>query len=111
MRLDECFLLRISRHRETGTDLRVTLAREFQLLSSMRHPNIISVLDYGFDADGQPYYTMESIKNAQMVIEAGHQLIPDGRIQLLVQILQALLHYLKLHFRFWLFVVFVLFFC
>ena len=28
--------------------LRLALAREFQMLASMRHPHIISVLDYGF---------------------------------------------------------------
>src|SRR5881628_579525 len=38
-------------------DMRLALAQEFQLLASLRHPNIISVLDYGFD-DGNPYFTM-----------------------------------------------------
>ena len=28
-------------------DLRLSLAREFQILATLRHPNIISVLDYG----------------------------------------------------------------
>src|SRR5690349_24806178 len=30
---------------------RVALAREFRTLASLRHPNIISVLDYGFSDD------------------------------------------------------------
>src|SRR5204863_3233320 len=40
-------------------DFRVALAQEFKLLASLRHPNIIAVLDYGFDQDREPYYTME----------------------------------------------------
>src|SRR5262245_15090756 len=32
----------------SGSDVRLELAREFSLLAALRHPNIISVLDYGF---------------------------------------------------------------
>jgi len=77
---------------DSAMDLRVTLAREFQMLSSLRHPHIISVLDYGFDAERQPYFTMELIENAQTVIEAGQHLSSSERIRLLAQILQALVY-------------------
>jgi serine/threonine protein kinase len=33
--------------------------REFQTLTQLRHPHVISVYDYGLSADGSPYYTME----------------------------------------------------
>src|SRR5206468_8319732 len=39
--------------------VRSALAQEFRLLASLRHPNIISVLDYGFDGERQPYFTMD----------------------------------------------------
>ena len=39
-------------------DYRLALAQEFKVLASLRHPNIISVLDYGFDEERHPYYTM-----------------------------------------------------
>src|SRR3954463_9437629 len=35
-------------------DFRVALANEFRILASLRHPHIISVLDYGFDDTQQP---------------------------------------------------------
>ena len=34
--------------RAATEDLRLALAQEFQILASLRHPHIISVLDYGF---------------------------------------------------------------
>src|SRR5262249_48379559 len=44
---------------EHSTKIRLALAQEFRVLASLRHPNIISVLDYGFDDAGNPYFTME----------------------------------------------------
>src|SRR5688500_14895485 len=56
--------------RSEGTDLRLALAQEFRYLASLRHPNIISVLDYGFDQQRQPYFTMELLSNAKTVVKA-----------------------------------------
>src|SRR5262245_566385 len=41
---------------------RLALAREFRTVAALRHPNIISVLDYGFAAGGEPFFTMELIE-------------------------------------------------
>ncbi|HVU12271.1 MAG TPA: AAA family ATPase [Phototrophicaceae bacterium] len=71
-------------------DARVTLAQEFRILSSLRHPNIISVLDYGFDDQRQPYVTMELLDNAQTVLDAGQDQPLEIKLNLLVQVLQAL---------------------
>src|SRR5450432_2346226 len=50
---------------DSGTESYVRLAQEFQILASLRHPNIIGVLDYGFDQGRQPYYVMELLLSAQ----------------------------------------------
>lgn len=71
-------------------DVRLALAQEFRTLASMRHPNIISVIDYGFDNDGVPYFTMEYLENAQTLLQAGRERSFADKIDLLVQILQAL---------------------
>src|ERR687884_72989 len=55
----------------TSGDPRLELAREFSLVASLRHPNIISVLDYGFDDGGIPFFTMDLEENATNVIDAG----------------------------------------
>lgn len=78
--------------RSDSEDLRVSLAREFQFLASLRHPNIVSVLDYGFDPQGQPYLTLELLENAQTITEASAGLSVLERVQLLLQVLQALVY-------------------
>src|SRR5258708_39182834 len=57
--------LEIGLHTTSDADFRLALAQEFKFLASLRHPHIISVLDYGFDAQGQPYYTVDVLEQAQ----------------------------------------------
>lgn len=71
-------------------DFRLALANEFKLLSSLRHPNIISVLDYGFDANQQPYFTMELLEQPLNIINAAAKQSIAIRENFLWQILEAL---------------------
>src|SRR5579863_5101507 len=52
---------------DINNDLYLALAQEFQLMASLRHPNVNSVLDYGFDDDRQPYFTMELLTNTKTI--------------------------------------------
>ncbi len=80
-----------SRPRTNDTNgLLLALAQEFRLLASLRHPHIISVLDYGFDAARQPYFTMELLEQPQTLLEAGHNQPLAVQLDLLIQTLQAL---------------------
>jgi tetratricopeptide (TPR) repeat protein len=76
--------------RSETVDARLALAQEFQTLASLRHPNIISVLDYGFDEQQQPYFTMDLLVGAQSILKAGQQQSFAGRIDILIQMLRAL---------------------
>lgn len=67
-----------------------TITQEFQLLSSLRHPNIISVLDYGVDADKTPYYVMELLIESETILAASQQESFNQRIHYLIDTLQAL---------------------
>src|SRR5947209_16544195 len=75
---------------EQDTDARLMLAREFQSLASLRHPNIIGVLDYGFDAERQPYFTMELLEPSLNIREAGRRGGLEFQVNLLTQMLLAL---------------------
>src|SRR5205823_6661840 len=48
------------------------------------------VLDYGFDDERQPYFTMMLLENASNILDAGMGQPVEVRVHLLVQILQAL---------------------
>lgn len=66
------------------------LADEFRTLAGLRHPHIISVLDYGFDAGQHPFYTMELLEGARTILDAGRPLPTAERVGLLLQALEAL---------------------
>jgi serine/threonine protein kinase len=79
-----------SSSRSSSGDRRLELAREFSLLASLRHPNIISVLDYGFDTDRMPFFTMDLEENAVTIVDAGRGRPLLVQVDLLVQTLRAL---------------------
>lgn len=74
-------------------DFHLALAREFKVLAGLRHPHIISVLDYGFEEgdEPRPYFTMELLRDARSFSEALTQAEEiDKQVGLFVQLLQAL---------------------
>src|SRR5712692_8358103 len=73
-----------------SADRQLALAQEFQLLASLRHPNIISVLDYGFDDEHRPYFTMDLLENPVTVSHYAQSLPVPEKTRVLAQILQAL---------------------
>ncbi len=75
-----------------GVDLRLSLSREFQALSTLQHPYVIGVWDYGFDERREPFFTMEYLPEARMLLEAGKGVSESVKITWLVQLLQALVY-------------------
>jgi serine/threonine protein kinase len=78
----------------SGLDL--ALASEFRVLSALRHPNIVGVLDYGFDHEKVPYFTMTLLPSATTVVEASRHRPLESKLDLLFQMLEAL-SYLHRH--------------
>jgi serine/threonine protein kinase/tetratricopeptide (TPR) repeat protein len=68
----------------------IALTREFQTLAGLRHPNIISVLDYGYDDKHQPFYTMEYIKDHIDIHQFSLSIGVNAKVHLLIQLLQGL---------------------
>lgn len=75
-----------------NTDFRFALTREFKMLSALRHPNIISVLDYGFDEQRRPFFTMELLTNSHNIVEAGRAFDLQQKQHMVLQLLQALMY-------------------
>lgn len=70
----------------------VRLANEFRFLASLRHPNVVSVLDFGFDEERHPYFTMDWLAEARTIFDVARERDPAGRIDLIVQVLYALVY-------------------
>jgi tRNA A-37 threonylcarbamoyl transferase component Bud32/DNA-binding NarL/FixJ family response regulator len=75
---------------------RVHLAQEFKVLSALRHPNIIHVLDYGFDDQQSPYFTMELLQSPQTILEASASKSLAIKYDFIMQLMQAI-QYLHRH--------------
>jgi tetratricopeptide (TPR) repeat protein len=75
-----------------SNDYRLALTKEFQLLASLRHPHIISVLDYGFDENRQPFFTMELLENAQGFTQYAAGVTIEQRLSLIAELLHALIY-------------------
>ncbi len=79
-----------SRHTIATDNARLELAHEFQTLASLRHPNIISVQDYGFDKDGSAFFTMALLDAPQTLTDAGTARSVEEKAALIIQLLQGL---------------------
>lgn len=73
-----------------NTETRLALAHEFQALSSLHHPHIVAVRDYGFDSQQQPYFTMELLHRPRTIVAAGQIQTTTYKVDLLLQLLYAL---------------------
>jgi len=79
-------------HNSLDSDATVALAQEFRILAGLRHPHIVSVLDYGFDAERHPFYTMEFIEQGQTFNDVAARQTPEAQTRLVLEILQALVY-------------------
>jgi eukaryotic-like serine/threonine-protein kinase len=91
MRIDTRELQQPEQNRTSSGDA-LALALEFRALAGLRHPYIVPVLDYGLDDEHRPFLTMALIEDAQTLIEAARSLPQDGKVALLVQLLNALMY-------------------
>jgi tetratricopeptide (TPR) repeat protein len=75
-----------------GEDPMLALAQEFQVLSSLRHPHIIAVRDYGFDLERRPFFTMDLLEQPRTIVQVAQSQPLEGKINLLQQMLWALVY-------------------
>ena len=75
--------------RASSSNILVSLANEFEVAASLRHPNIVSILDYGFSGQS-PYLVMELLENAEPLVSYGRERPLAEQVDLLMQTLEAL---------------------
>lgn len=71
---------------------RLALAHEFRTLATLRHPNIVGVLDYGFDAAREPFFTMQLLRQPSDLLTAARGAELPDKLSLLAQLLRALVY-------------------
>ncbi len=89
----ELALKQVVRHETLSMDddlARLSLIREFRTLASLRHPNIIDVLDFGFTDDQIPYFTMQLLSQTRTIQQAIIGTTLQEGMALVIQVLQAL---------------------
>ncbi len=69
-----------------------SLMREFHLLSSLKHPNIIDVKDFGFDEAAKPYFTMHLLDAPRGLLDATVGLPLAAKLNYIIDALQALIY-------------------
>lgn len=88
--------VRLPPSRGMDASYNLAIAREFQVLCGLRHPNIISVIDFGFDANGAPFYTMELVEDATNILLPSRGKPVEERLNYIGQIAEAL-NYMHSH--------------
>jgi eukaryotic-like serine/threonine-protein kinase len=95
--------LRVNRHvaiktlrlqLDTKPVYRERFQREINLLSTLSHPNIVTVYDCLIGADDQPYVVMDYLRGSSLekLIKDGGALSPERCVRIAVQICSALDH-------------------
>ena len=67
-----------------GIVLRTAITREFETVASLHHPHIVEVIDYGFDAEERPYFTMPYLEHEVSLDVAARTQSVSERIHLLI---------------------------
>lgn len=80
---------------------RLALSNEFEMLARLRHPHIISVLDYGFDSRKLPFFTMPLLQAPRPITNGASDASFNQKVSWIAEMLQALayLHHHKIIHR------------
>ena len=76
--------------RRGDTNLRIALTQEFQMLAALHHPHIIRVMDYGFDEEGIPFFTMEYLHDGHSLTNGANTHPLETKVRWLVETLRGL---------------------
>src|SRR5688572_32105058 len=68
--------------------------REARAAAKIVHPNVLTVFDLGYHADGSPYLAMELLRGRDLLetLREGTPLSVEERVNVLVQLLDGLAH-------------------
>ena len=71
-------------------EARLVLTRAFQRLAALRHPNLVGMLDFGFDREQRPYFILDLHDHSEDLLSAGRHRPVSLQIDYLLQCLRGL---------------------
>ena len=85
--------LKLVQHGKATADAARRFARERRVLARLDHPGIARLLDGGVTPDGRPYFIMERVDGVPLTAyAAAHDLDTDARLELLLDVCDAVAH-------------------
>ncbi len=79
-----------SRGGEPESSRLLGLSQQLRLIALLHHPNLASLLGYGFDSEMRPYYTQRFLEQPRELLAAGRGQPFETRADYVLQILQGL---------------------
>jgi len=75
-------------------ELKERFAREARAVARMQHPNLVTVFDFDYHADGSPYIAMELLKgqDLQKAVRQTPPMSLERKVAIIVQVLAGLAH-------------------
>lgn len=83
-------LLKASEDSEKNNTVIEGFKNEFSILKELKHPNIASILDFGFDTENSRYYFTTELVEGQNIFDRTKESSPDEVLQFFLQLLRAL---------------------
>ena len=86
--------LKLISRKRASKDYLARFEAEYQALAMMNHPRIAAVYDVGITPEGEPYFTMEYVPDAQAITRFcyRHELTLKQRLRLFLQVCDGVFH-------------------
>ncbi|MCA9635272.1 MAG: protein kinase, partial [Myxococcales bacterium] len=84
--------LRLPKTTEGGPSPRVMVARELRRRLALRHPNLVGIVDFGFDDEDIAFFVLDLPEAAQPLLSAARDAPRAIQIHLVGQLLRALIY-------------------
>ena len=59
-------IMKVLKHKYTSTEDRAAFLKEIQILADLQHPNVVKIIDAGFNAENEPWMVLEYLQGLHL---------------------------------------------